>query len=233
MITEPWGLTHAWDPTDPDRPCFTCGGAPTGRFRDGSPRYGHDHQPIVLPDNWAPILPVRLAHTLNAGDLERARLCGQQRHDKSARRDKWKDKALDTARRLANDTLGAEGEIAFARLTGLPWKCLAGRGYGKPDVGRYGVRTRRRDGLLPIHTDDTLAMPFVLMREVGPHTYRLIGWVERAGACHRIEWMADPGDRNPAYWVPDNVLNDPRSLPELAATIVAARDQPHTEDPAT
>lgn len=230
-----WGLTHPWDANDPNRPCFTCGGPPTGRFQDGSPRYpGHYHQPIYLPEGWEPVRGIVLVHTLSPADQERAARCGADRnHGKSKASDKWGDKALHLEGRLANHILGAEGEIALARLTGLPWKCNAGRGYGLPDVGGYGVRTRRHQGLLIVHTDDRLSMPMVLMREVGPHAYQVAGWVERAGACHKAEWLADPGDRNPAYFVPDNVLNDPRTLPELAATITDARDHPDTEAPTT
>ena len=33
------------DTDDPDRPCWTCGRPPTGRYPDGSPSYDHGHQP--------------------------------------------------------------------------------------------------------------------------------------------------------------------------------------------
>lgn len=34
---------QVWDPSDPDRGCWTCGAKPVGTFRDGSPAYDHAH----------------------------------------------------------------------------------------------------------------------------------------------------------------------------------------------
>lgn len=234
-----WGLTHPWDANDPNRPCFTCGGPPTGRFQDGSPRYpGHYHPPIYLPQGWQPVRGIVLVHTLSRADQERVEACAQRLrqdslaiHAKGAR-DEWGITGDLSAFRKASAS-----ELCFSRLIGLPWRCRTGW-HRQPDVGRYQVRSATPGWpYLKVRERDPNATPIVLM--VGePPTYRLAGWLERTGQGKQPEYagrsdLVKPGLPVPDYMVPVNMLKDPRTLPELAATITAARDQPDTEAPTT
>lgn len=53
-----------WGPADPHRPCWTCGSAPTGQYRDGTPSYSCSHveNPRAAPEDteretlWAQVL---------------------------------------------------------------------------------------------------------------------------------------------------------------------------------
>lgn len=38
-----------WRWADPERPCWTCGAKPSGRYPDGSPQYDHAHELFVAP----------------------------------------------------------------------------------------------------------------------------------------------------------------------------------------
>lgn len=40
-------LRDGYHPNDPQRRCFTCGAAPTGSYRDGSPSYGCGPHPSI------------------------------------------------------------------------------------------------------------------------------------------------------------------------------------------
>lgn len=214
-----WGDRNPWRPDDNARSCYTCGHAPVGRYSDGSPRYPATcrHAPVYRPD--APLVPqVGLVHTLSARDQGLAQSCGEQRNHGQ---DRWGRKALDAQGRLAANVVGAAGEIAFARLTGLPFRCMANQGYGKPDVGRYGVRTRRRqDAELILHEQDR--GPQVLMVQVAPWSFRLVGWLHEARDGQDPRWWSDPGGRRPAWFVPQDALDSPLGLPELAPGRVAS-----------
>ena len=160
----------------------------------------------------------RPTFTLGPADQALAARCAEQLERGSAKaRDRWGSKALDQPGRLEAHLVGAAGEVAFARIIRRPWRCNAGRGYGKPDVGPYQVRTRRAGGdyRLPVHPKEE--GPVVLM--VGrPWTFRFVGWLRDSRDAHRPEWWDDPGKRNaPAWFVPWEFLEDPWKLPELAA----------------
>jgi hypothetical protein len=219
-----WALTNPWDPDDPNRACFTCGAPPGGRFQDGSPRYPDCHHrpvyPTDLPPGWTPTIGVRVTITLAPGDLAKARACVDTLvADRKQRglQQRFGARTLSEAERYANDLLGAQGEIAFARLTGLPWKCRSGA--GKPDVGAYQVRTvRESHHKLIIHPEHP-ASPIVLMERRPANQYALVGWLSNSRSALRPEWAFDPRGAGVAYFIPRNVLRAPQTLPELASRV--------------
>lgn len=210
-MMELWGDTNPWFANDPNRRCYTCGAPPAYHFMDGSPGYRCTHPPVLGRS----VTALALAITLGPRDIRLAQACAERRNAKPRTADAWGAKALDQAGRLAANVTGAGGELAFARLTGLPWRCDADRAYGKPDVGGYQVRTRRpsTDLALIVHERDQ-DTPVVLMVGDLP-TYRLVGWLPRGLLGMRAEWWRNPGDRRPAWFVPQDALVSPGSIPEL------------------
>jgi hypothetical protein len=216
-MTLPWGATHPWDAEDPRRPCFTCGEPPTGRFMDGSPRYGHNHPPVIHDPAWDAMRLSSLTYTLDADQVAAATRCAEQLvADSERRKDTWGGKALSREGRLANHTLGAAGEIAFSAMTGLPWACRAGRGFRKADVGRYQVRTiRTRNHYGAAIHDYDAGKPLVVMVGDVP-TFRLAGWLRDATLAMTPGNYSDPGGRRPAWFVTPDALDSARTIPELA-----------------
>lgn len=115
-------------------------------------------------------------------------------------------------------TIGFEGEIAAAKVLGLPW--IADPDFPKTEVGPYQVRTRThfsRDqrAMLFRRRDDGDAI-YVHVRQVRGKTawgFLLAGWI-RGSECRRSEWMKDPGGRGSPLWVvPERLLNPMDTLP--------------------
>jgi hypothetical protein len=203
-----WRATWAVD--DPNRVCFTCGEPPTGRFRDGSPKYSCStgpHEPIF--GSRTP--QMRFTATLTADEQEQAHDCAKLMQARSKRkRDRWK-----VPFSYENHLLGAAGEIAFARLTGLTYRCKSGN-HSKPDVGGYQVRTMRHNPKVPIHEGDGDGVPVVaMMGDEVSMTFRIVGWLQFAVQGKLPEYWGDPGNRRPCWMVPNAVLKPPGTLPEL------------------
>lgn len=208
MIEQRWGLSNPWRASDPNRPCFTCGAAPTHRYPDGSPAYRNcQHTPYRgEQQGYAPSLTI----TLREADLEAAERCAQKMYERGAAR-----KDRQGVRSIESNRLGYAGELAFARLVGLAFKCDP-LGFSKPDVGRYQVRTSSGSPFLVVHENDANGVPVALM--IGkPPTFTLAGWLPDARLGKRANWYRDPGGRRPAFFVPLSALRDPLTLPELVA----------------
>src|SRR4029077_10758570 len=95
------------------------------------------HVPIYPDPRYGPPT-LRFTLTLTPDDMRIAERCAElmfNRGETNAFRDRW-----TTGRSAANNLVGFAGELAFARLTGLPFDCRAD-GFSAPDVGRYQVRT--------------------------------------------------------------------------------------------
>lgn len=208
-----WGDRNPWRADDPARCCYTCGHAPVGRYNDGSPRYpaSCDHQPVYRPDAPQAATFDPLVITLRGKDLADAEACAQRIHARGqGRQDRQGVRSLDSTRK------GYYGEMAFARISGLPFRCDI-HGFGKPDVGRYQVRTSAGHPFLPVHENDRDDVPVVLMMGRPPGPFRLVGWIAQARLAKRRDYLDDPGGRRPAFFVPLDALDSPWTIPEVAA----------------
>jgi hypothetical protein len=222
----------AWDVADrvdySDEPCWSCGATDHHTYGHGGlvVRADWDGQapfPFTRPFSLADDLVAHaLAYTLTQAEQDAAWKCARDQADASTGlKDAWGRKALSPDEKLANDALGNSGEIAFARLVGLPWKCSLGKYRGARDVGPYQVRTASESWhRLIVHETDR-GRPVVLMTGRGP-TFRLAGWMKDADLGMKREYLADPGARRLAWFVPRSILADPRTLPELAAKAVVS-----------
>jgi hypothetical protein len=203
-----WRSTWAID--DPLRVCYSCGAPPVSSFRDGSPKYDCPTGPH--PPIYAATTPqTRYTATLTPEERQRAHDCAKlmQRNSKR-KRDRW-----GVAFSFENHLLGAAGEIAFARLTGLTYRCKASN-HSKPDVGPYQVRTTRHNPYLVIHENDADGTPVVaIMGDETTMQFRIVGWLEFAIHGKLPEFVRDPGNRRPAFFVPHALLDPPSTLPEL------------------
>ena len=104
------------------------------------------------------------------------------------------------------EVYGALAEMAVAKRLGVYWDAGVNT-FKAPDVGSLHVRhTQRDDGCLIVRAHDPDAALYVLV------TGRVPAFVIR-GAIHgtsakRPEWMRDPGQVRPAYFVPQSALSD-------------------------
>lgn len=199
----PW--RESWAIDDPERVCYTCGGAPTGRFRDGSPKYGHDHPPIY-PDG--PIATLKRVVRLSPPMVKLAEQEGRaraKRHTTHRRRDRF---VPDD--REQNDIQAVGGEIAVSKLLDLPW--TGGESPDQSDVGPFGVRRSRLD-CMPIRQHDKDDQPMIFVTGVLP-VFTVHGWITAREARRRNDWFVD---QPPSYWcVP---IADLRPLSSLPAVI--------------
>lgn len=106
---------------------------------------------------------------------------------------------------------GAMGEMAFAKSQQLYWDGSVDTFKGA-DVGAIHVRTRSRaDYELLIRDDDPDQVPFVLVRG-SQGRYEVVGWIWSHDA--RVpHWRHDYGQREPAFFVPDESLLPIDTLP--------------------
>lgn len=188
--------------------CASCGAPPVGTFNDGSPRFTchiadpDRHVPLVVPifsdgDSFAE----RLVIELEAHELREADECGKLRLTRAKRR-KAKDQLGEDS--LTSHVTGAAGERAFAKWLLVPWECTTGRYGGASDVRGCQIRTSTSTTKrLVIHETDPARTPVVSIVEHRPR-YWLRGWI-MAGA-RKPEWIGDPGQRRPAYFVPTQEL---------------------------
>lgn len=96
---------------------------------------------------------------------------------------------------------GACGEMALAKALNRYWSGSINRYGSSGDVGRIEVRTRsRHDYDLLIRPGDADGSRFVLVTGTAPD-YLVHGWY-LAGEAKQDKWLANHGDRTPAYFVP-------------------------------
>lgn len=102
------------------------------------------------------------------------------------------------------DIEGACGELALAKYLGVYWRSTVGR-LDLPDVGRFQVRTSRRDNAsLLLRPKDEDEQIFVLVTGYSP-TYILRGWIlAKNGKLE--QYLRDPKTRGPAFFVPQGAL---------------------------
>lgn len=188
--------------------CASCGAAPVGTFNDGSPRFDCyrtsplPHVPLtkaLFSDGDS--FDERLVIVLDPHELDDADVCGRLRLTRAKRR-KAKDQLGEDS--LPSHVTGAAGERAFAKWINDPWECTTGRYGGASDVRGVQVRTSTSTTKrLVIHETDPARMPVVSIVEHAPR-YWIRGYI-MAGA-RRPEWIRDPGNRRPAYFVPTREL---------------------------
>lgn len=121
---------------------------------------------------------------------------------------------------------GAIAEIAAAKALDVFWSGAAGDDYRRTkasggDVGRLEVRLRIDSCLnqhkrLIIQGRDTDADDFLLLVGRAP-TYRLVGWINAGEAKRHPEWIQNPGNFGPAWFVPQENLTPVRYLGTVAA----------------
>lgn len=164
----------------------------------------HDpHEPLPGSRTGDTLLVVlthdELAHATRVGE-QRTEYALSRRWRGGAGQPRWKVRE--------HNVLGACGECAASKGTGLPWEPVAGLQRGAADVGPYEVRTRPADGywkliIRPPVEPDAL---FLLVVQWTPHDYELGGWC--CGADALAIPLESPNDRPPAHWVPyENLIS--------------------------
>jgi hypothetical protein len=102
------------------------------------------------------------------------------------------------------DLNGACAELAFAKWVGVYWGAGVDT-FHVPDVGELHVRhTVRSDGSLVLRRHDADEPLYVLLTGEVP-TFVIRGAM-RGRDGKRSEWLRDPGDVFPAYFVPQSEL---------------------------
>lgn len=191
------------------RPCWTCGGHPSGAFPDGSPRYPCRHSPSTTSALFESV-PVPLDVVLTEREMQSAAECAEKRLAAAARR-AMRDRLSEYS--IRSHKLGAIGERAFVKWVGIPWRCTMQR-FGRPDFGRVEVRTVARvDQRLVVHSEDRLDAVVVLMVADRLPIVHVRGCI-RVVDARQPEWLDDPGERRPSYFVPQADLREPE-LPYL------------------
>jgi len=236
-----WGLVNRWDPTDPNRPCFTCGARPRGTFQDGSPGYDcaavhggqawhgggqADLAPSPCPDGCRSGAAVRV---WVPGDLvaKGRRRCRGQVAAAEAK-DRQDNNGAEARRWAADDPWACVAEHAV----GIVWDLdVLGGGYqaGKADLaGGIEVRyTTRADGSLLLKPQDQVRAhrPFVLV--TGPYQdtpqgaeFHVHGWMLGTHAMADGYWWTptrDQAGRRACWRVPQGHLHHPDHLPRGVA----------------
>lgn len=113
------------------------------------------------------------------------------------------------AKQWYKNLLGAMGELAFAKGSGLSWSRSVNAPKGDPDVlPNWQVRTRSEDWHdLIVRGDDDDDALFALMIGQEP-VFIFGGWI-RAKDAKLKGTLEDKGERNsPAYWVSQKDLLD-------------------------
>jgi len=118
--------------------------------------------------------------------------------------------------------LGACGEEAVRKWRRLAYPVRNNAFQGEPDIGTWGVRTRKRHDLgLILRKNDDDDMPFVLVTCEQYPEFWVRGWIfGRSGKQDRF--LRAYGDRPPAYFIPprDKIMQDPRDLLDLPTATV-------------
>lgn len=172
-------------------------------------------------------LPPPVVVVLTAEEVAQAHAAGDARN-RNSRNMKFPDGAVADSRAI--DPLGAVGELALSKHTGLPWWTYlftqaefdnpALRPAGGRDVGHLDVRsTARENGCLILHKKDPDEVPFVLAYIKG-RTVTLAGWVYAREGKVPSHWRTNVPW--PAFFVPPHKLRPMSTLPGVPAAVPVA-----------
>lgn len=104
---------------------------------------------------------------------------------------------------VRNEVLGAWGECAVAKHSGLYFYDIGGPDKAAPDVGPLHVRTTTGDKGLRIYPNDPDPEPCVLVVPLRPPTFSIVGWVWAIDG-RRDEWVCHLN--RGGHWVPQSAL---------------------------
>lgn len=210
-----------WNPSFGGRPCFSCGALPSRSFADGSPLYSCavEGDGIHVARSDSPLFVIDdhpLSIELTLAELRQAEACAEKRISRALAKGS-KDRLGYYSERAHR--LGAYGERAFAKWAGVKWRCSTNDYGGKPDVAGVQVRAvGRADQRLVVHKNDPGTVPVVLILAHRPPLFELRGWIDAWSAKQHPEWLDDPDDRRPSYFVPQDALRDPATLRRFVHT---------------
>jgi len=107
---------------------------------------------------------------------------------------------------------GAIGERALAKYLGVYWDATVNTFKNQPDSAGCEVRTASEDNYsLIIREDDPTGSIFVLLVGKVPQ-FRVAGWIHGVDGKQQ-QWIRNPGEREPAWFVPQKELNTMDTFP--------------------
>ena len=109
--------------------------------------------------------------------------------------------------------LGASGEMAFAKATGLYWDASVNTFKAGGDVCTVEVRTRSESHWDLIVRDDDPDGRIYFLVTGGPEKFQLHGGI-RSEDARQPQWRKNHGGYKPSYFVPQSAL---KSLDQLLA----------------
>jgi hypothetical protein len=206
-----------WDPFDPLRPCYTCGGSPA-HFLDrerNEPAYGCSHEPIFESPDDPPYYRWSTRGTQQEWDRAYRRAAKIIRENDERG---WKTKFTPSEGELNAKARGIMSEIVAARLTGLDHNLTFLRsGYRrsrkKADIGsNVEVRnTKHHDGDLALYDNDPDSRIALLVTGIDPFVLR--GWIRVKDGRLRNLYRAKPA---PERWLVPQAMLHPLPLPDDA-----------------
>lgn len=101
--------------------------------------------------------------------------------------------------------VGAQGEMAFCKATGVYWPASIDRFKLDADVGPCEIRTRTNHSYDLLIREDDADRPFILVT-CEPPVFRIHGWIKASEARSHSEWVKTHGGREPAWFVPSSEL---------------------------
>lgn len=145
----------------------------------------------------------KLVIVLDDAELSEAQECGALRL-KRAKSRKRKDYLGQDS--IESHVMGAQGERAFSKFIGEPWKCSLNGFGGAADVRGVQVRTvPKTSSDMKVRKDDPDRRPVVLI-VAHPPRFWVRGFL-LAGEARKLGTVADPGDRGrPATFVRPELL---------------------------
>jgi hypothetical protein len=170
----------------------------------------------VLSATGGSVRPVPLVYLVSATDRKRAWNEVQRRYGESRDSGRCHDRSVirTPEQHQLQEYLGCLGEVAVAMHLGVEWQPQINVFHDVPDVAHVDVRSvngcRAR---LIIRDNDPLPRPFVLAAHVGAGHMWVRGWLIAAEA-RRDEWVDDPGERRPSWFVPASALYPMNALPD-------------------
>jgi hypothetical protein len=113
--------------------------------------------------------------------------------------------------RLTEESVGLCGELAVARHCGVEdWVPGLNTFHNTPDVGEFEVRaTARRDGRLIIRPGEPMDRHYWLVTFDKDLDVIIRGHIKGIDA-QRDEWLDNPNDWRPAWFVPQSALTKPK-----------------------
>ena len=157
-----------------------------------------------------------IAVTLTNTQTKTASWVGKLRNDESVKDGRVSQLYPSHLTDLQVHILGACGEMAFCKGTGIFWPATVNT-FKLPDCGRdWQVKTRMRDRLndMTLRQRDNPEHRYALViGDAGLEHFDLIGWI-RGKDGRRDEWRSNPGGKGMAWWVPQDKLH---RLEDIAA----------------